>query len=31
MITELRPLIEVNLQAINLLYKELEAVDAVRY
>ncbi len=29
MITEMRPLIEVNQQAINLLYKELGVVDAV--
>jgi hypothetical protein len=31
MITDLRPLIEVNQQAINLLYKELGVVDAVRF
>ena len=31
MITEMRPLIEINLQAINLLYKELGVVDAVRF
>jgi hypothetical protein len=31
MITEMRPLIEINLQAINLLYKELSVVDAVRF
>ncbi len=31
MITEARPLIEVNQQAINLLYKELGVVDAVRF
>jgi hypothetical protein len=27
----MRPLIEINLQAINLLYKELGVVDAVRF
>jgi hypothetical protein len=31
MITEARPLIEINQQAISLLYKELGAVDAVRF
>jgi hypothetical protein len=31
MITEMRPLIEINLQAIHLLYKELGVVDAVRF
>jgi len=31
MITDVRPLIEVNQQAINLLYKELGIVDAVRF
>ena len=31
MITELRPLIEINQQAISLLYKELGVVDAVRF
>lgn len=31
MITDARPLIEVNQQAINLLYKELGVVDAVRF
>lgn len=31
MITETRPLIEINQQAINLLYKELGVVDAVRF
>ena len=31
MITDTRPLIEVNQQAINLLYKELGVVDAVRF
>ena len=31
MITETRPLVEINLQAINLLYKELGVVDAVRF
>ena len=31
MITEERPLIEINQQAISLLYKELGAVDAVRF
>ena len=31
MITELRPLIEINQQAIHLLYKELGVVDAVRF
>ena len=31
MITDVKPLIEVNQQAINLLYKELGVVDAVRF
>lgn len=31
MITEIRPLVEVNQQAIHLLYKELGVVDAVRF
>ncbi len=31
MITETRPLIEVNQQAIHLLYRELGVVDAVRF
>jgi len=31
MITEMRPLVEVNQQAIHLLYKELGVVDAVRF
>jgi hypothetical protein len=31
MITDTRPLIEVTQQAINLLYKELGVVDAVRF
>jgi hypothetical protein len=31
MITEMRPLVEINLQAINLLYKELGVIDAVRF
>ena len=31
MITEVRPLIEINQQAIRLLYKELGVVDAVRF
>jgi hypothetical protein len=31
MITEIRPLIEINQQAISLLYKELGVVDAVRF
>jgi len=31
MITETRPLIEINQQAIRLLYRELGAVDAVRF
>jgi hypothetical protein len=31
MITEMRPLIEINQQAINLLYKELGVVDTVRF
>jgi hypothetical protein len=31
MITEERPLIEINQQAISLLYKELGVVDAVRF
>ena len=30
MITEMKPLIEINQQAISLLYKELGVVDAVR-
>jgi hypothetical protein len=29
--TEMRPIIEINLQAIHLLYKELGVVDAVRF
>jgi hypothetical protein len=29
--TEIRPLIEINKQAISLLYKELGTVDAVRF
>jgi len=31
MITDTRPLIEINQQAINLLYKELGVIDAVRF
>jgi hypothetical protein len=31
MIKDVKPLIEVNQQAINLLYKELGVVDAVRF
>ena len=31
MITDGRPLIEINQQAISLLYKELGVVDAVRF
>lgn len=31
MITETRPLIEINQQAIQLLYRELGVVDAVRF
>jgi hypothetical protein len=31
MTAETRPLNEINLQAINLLYKELGVVDAVRF
>ena len=31
MITEMRPLVEINQQAIALLYKELGVVDAVRF
>jgi len=31
MITDVRPLIEINQKAIHLLYKELGAVDAVRF
>ena len=31
MITDVKPLIEVNQQAIHLLYKELGVVDAVRF
>jgi hypothetical protein len=31
MITDERPLVEVNQQAISLLYKELGVVDAVRF
>jgi len=31
MITDTRPLIEINQQAISLLYKELGVVDAVRF
>ena len=31
MITDIRPLIEINQQAISLLYKELGVVDAVRF
>jgi hypothetical protein len=31
MITDVRPLIEINQQAISLLYKELGVVEAVRF
>ncbi|MEW6716413.1 MAG: hypothetical protein AB1345_02750 [Chloroflexota bacterium] len=31
MITDVRPLVEINQQAIRLLYKELGVVDAVRF
>lgn len=31
MIAETRPLIEINQQAIHLLYKELGVVDAIRF
>ena len=31
MITDTRPLIEINQQAIHLLYKELGVIDAVRF
>jgi len=31
MISDMRPLIEVNQQAIHLLYRELGVVDAVRF
>lgn len=31
MITDIRPLIEINQQAITLLYKELGVVDTVRF
>ncbi len=31
MITEMRPLVEINQQAIHLLYKELGVTDAVRF
>jgi hypothetical protein len=31
MITDARPLIEINQQAISLLYRELGVVDAVRF
>jgi hypothetical protein len=31
MTLEMKPLVEVNLQAINLLYKELGVVDTVRF
>jgi hypothetical protein len=31
MITDVRPLIEINQQAISLLYKELGVVNAVRF
>ncbi len=31
MISDMRPLIEVNHQAIRLLYKELGVVDAIRF
>lgn len=31
MITDVRPLVEINQQAISLLYKELGVVDTVRF
>ncbi len=31
MITDARPLVEINQQAIRLLYKELGVIDAVRF
>lgn len=31
MITDIRPLVEINQRAISLLYKELGVVDAVRF
>lgn len=31
MVTDVRPLVEINQQAISLLYKELGVVDAVRF
>ncbi len=31
MITDVRPLVEINQQALHLLYKELGVVDAVRF
>jgi hypothetical protein len=31
MITDIKPLVEVNQQAISLLYKELGVIDAVRF
>ncbi len=31
MITDVRPLVEINQRAISLLYKELGVVDAVRF
>jgi hypothetical protein len=31
MITEMRPLIEINQQALRILYKELGVADAVRF
>lgn len=31
MITDARPLVEINQQAISLLYKELGVIDAVRF
>lgn len=31
MITEIRPLVEINQQAIQLLYKQLGVVDTVRF
>lgn len=31
MITDVKPLVEINQQAISLLYKELGVVDAVRF
>ena len=31
MITDTRPLVEINQQAISLLYKELGVIDAVRF